>query len=40
MLKRKVDYKRNELSVFLEKVKGLTQEQDEEIEKTVVMESM
>ena len=36
MLKRKVDYKRNELPVFLEKVKELIHEQDEEIEKAVV----
>ena len=36
MLKRKVDYKRNDLPVFLEKVKELIQEQDEEIEKAVI----
>ena len=35
MLKRKVDYKRNDLPVFLEKVKQLIQEQDE-IEKAVI----
>ena len=36
MLKMKVDYKRNDLPVFLEKVKELIQEQDEEINKAVV----
>ena len=36
MLKRKVDYKRNELPVFLEKVRELIQEQDDEIEKAVI----
>ena len=36
MLKKKVDYKRNELPVFLEKVKELIQEQDNEIEKAAI----
>lgn len=36
MLKKKVDYKRNELPVFLEKVKELILEQDEEIKKAVI----
>ena len=36
MLKMKVDYKRNDLPVFLEKVKELIQEQDEEIKKAVI----
>ena len=36
MLKMKVDYKRNDLPVFLEKVKELIQEQDEEVKKAVI----
>ena len=36
MLKMKVDYKRNDLPVFLDKVKELIQEQDEEIKKAVI----
>ena len=36
VLKRKVNYKRNELPVFLEKIKELIQEQDSEIEKAVI----
>ena len=36
MLKKRVDYKRNELPVFLEKVRELLQEQDNEIEKAVI----
>ena len=36
VLKRKVNYKRNESPVFLEKVKELIKEQDSEIEKAVI----
>ena len=36
VLKRKVNYKRNELPVFLEKIKELIREQDSEIEKAVI----
>ena len=36
MLKMKVDYKRNDLPVFLDKVKELSQEQDEEIKTAVI----
>ena len=36
VLKRKVDYKRSELSTFLHEVKELIKEQDSEIEKAVI----
>ena len=36
LLKRKVDYKCNELLVFMEKLKGLIKEQDKEIARSVI----
>ena len=36
VLKQKVNYKRNKLPVFLEKIKELIREQDSEIEKAVI----
>ena len=36
VLKQKVNYKRNELPVFLEKIKELIREQDSDIEKAVI----